>query len=739
MSANFASSLFVRLGLDSSEYTKGLDKAQYQAERFAQQQQVVGTAIGVTLAGAFMAAGRAIVQTVSSTLSLQANLKDLTTQSGMAVGTLDGLRKVGLLSATSVDTIAMASTRLTRALQNQDEDSRGAAQAIKALGLDFKTFKAMGADEQLMAVAKAMSGFRDGTEKSNAAMLLFRQTGPQFLKFLKELAERGVMVSSVTEESAAQSKAYQDNVVLLGLALDDFKQELAVEVFPWLVKITSQLLTAKDAFGSFASGLWSAGSWNPFKPFRENSDLLKEASADVEKYQKQVDDIQANLNANQTLGQLGKNIVGGYTEDAEKIALSRLRDAQRAKAAYLKAQQEDALAAGAGITDRFTQQAPRLSIQNPERGSKAARKSEAQQYLESLQRQLATVEELTAAQRLELEIRKGMEGLTPSIEKQLRLDAAGLDQARERQRIDREWQAAQKSADADRERELKAQADSVESIRSQNAALALEIKLMGASSVERARLEDEKLSDTIATKENTAAALEARMGDEERIALLRLEIKALRDRRDLRKAQVGMEWQAEVDSYAAGIVDAAADDASKSMSESIAQGIMDGFRQGKSFADVFIDELKAQFAKTVLAPIIKPMVETGNNVIGSIMDFILNLPGAAAGGGSGNPTPIEFQGPRAGGGPVSPNSLYRVNELRTEALRVNGEGLLLTGSQGGTIDSAPARAGGGPSIYQTLNIGQGVSRNELASAMVAAKEAAKSEILRSMRTNGAFA
>jgi len=40
-----------------------------------------------------------------------------------------------------------------------------------------------------------------------------------------------------------------------------------------------------------------------------------------------------------------------------------------------------------------------------------------------------------------------------------------------------------------------------------------------------------------------------------------------------------------------------------------------------------------------------------------------------------------------------------------------------------------ARSEAGIVINQTLNVGQGVSRNEVASAMVAAKDAAKAEIL----------
>jgi phage-related minor tail protein len=55
------------------------------------------------------------------------------------------------------------------------------------------------------------------------------------------------------------------------------------------------------------------------------------------------------------------------------------------------------------------------------------------------------------------------------------------------------------------------------------------------------------------------------------------------------------------------------------LTASIADGILGGFRDGRSFADVFLMELKAQFAKTVLSPLIRPTVEAGNDLISQLL------------------------------------------------------------------------------------------------------------------------
>jgi hypothetical protein len=96
----------------------------------------------------------------------------------------------------------------------------------------------------------------------------------------------------------------------------------------------------------------------------------------------------------------------------------------------------------------------------------------------------------------------------------------------------------------------------------------------------------------------------------------------------------------------------AADRGSDQLSESLAEGILLGFRNGGRFADVFLRELQAQFAKTVLAPILRPTVEAGNSLIADILGGIV---GAISGGGitvdtsgQGAPAPPVEGRPRGG-------------------------------------------------------------------------------------------
>ncbi len=90
-------------------------------------------------------------------------------------------------------------------------------------------------------------------------------------------------------------------------------------------------------------------------------------------------------------------------------------------------------------------------------------------------------------------------------------------------------------------------------------------------------------------------------------------------------------------------------------------------------------------------------VAPGNSTSGITSDTIL---------------PNTLRGGRAIGGPVSPGGIYRINEQdRPEVATFGGRDYLLTGGQGGTVRPA---SDAGTSTPVVVNIGQGVTRNEVA-------------------------
>lgn len=926
--ANVLGSAVVRLGLDAAEFTSGMSKAEYQLNQLSLKNIALGSAIGIKLAEGITFAAKALWDLTMGSVDAKAKLQDLSVQTGMTVETLSGLARVGKYSGTSLEEITGASNRMTRALAGASEKTSGAGRALKGLGINFAEFKALAPDEQLVTAAKAMAGFKDGTDKSAAAMLLFGRSGAPFLKFLKELGERGILVTKETTASALAAKEYEDNVVTLGLAMDDFKALLGESMLPTLLEVTQSLIDGKNAFGSWAKAIWEMSTWNPFRPFKDAENDLPAARENLASLRGELEKLQSSnfvLFKDEKIKEKTEEIA-----DAAKMVdylVERRKSSQQTK---------DALKLGVGPTTTKLDSGTEVFERNAaitenatlrgltgQKTLNVAGETEASRYLESLRKQIIATQDLTAAEKVRRTVREGMEGLTPSMTKEILGKAAELDSLRIKEdqkkmvedlvkgqaALAQIEQEASDAAASDWAKRLSDGAEALKQMDKSNAALQEEIMLIGKSATERAAAQAVKITrEEIAPKEQALQNLEGVSGDkaadrrgqlqeeidrlknqiaiilkkadteeardiktnidqmtksnsllEEEISLLgkdaraRAVVNAARIQKEevvpLEKKLAGLEdttgdqadaerkrlqeqivklkaqqalvlkkadvevaqdlkmgnktLQEEIDllgldakaryEYNSILIDtviatkqleAATQDeseagkakrkaleeeigllrekqqlegkkfakqeqvdfktqgesASKAMSESLAEGILDGFRQGSSYADVFIKELKAQFAKTILSPIIQPIVEAGNDFMKELLKGIVSGVGSGGTWGNQSSTSPGGFGPegRASGGAVAANTLYRVNEKRTESLKMNGEQFLLMGNKGGTIDSMPSQGGGGVTVIQNNQFGSNISRNELANAAKAAHAAAKADILRSVRLGGSF-
>jgi hypothetical protein len=714
-----------------------------------------------------------LVEFSEGAIKAAAHLKDLETQTGLTVETLAGFERVGKLSGNSIDEIAGASNRLNRALLTSGEQSNAAARAIQALGLNFDQFKHLEPDQQMLAVAEQMSKFRDSSEKGAAAMLLFGRGGAPFLQFLKELGERGAMTTAVTDEMAVSAKEFEDKLTELGFRTDDLKTRLGANLVPVLVEVVSDLLELQKQTNEWTNVL------NPLTVVLQTVSVLGITVGQT--FLGIGREIGAVAAQAALLAEAGKKDRTWYDwfgtrnvgETANTAAFTAISDAVKADGERAAKAADDAIArimnapgraallsnpaANADVNDRrlaALSANPSLDIPGaPGRGG-ADKTTEAQRYLDSLNKQLETQEKLSASEKAEIEITtlstKAKSGLTDAIAAQIRAQAQDIDNVKTWQEYGKQQaEIIKKTTEAQIEQGkahnavIEAQLKETDNLRQSNVELERQNAAIGLDVKQRAALEQGYLDTAIAAKEYALQWHAVHDVDDQETASLQQQIDLLQQRQQL--LVTGANKQTDLDN------DKTNQKIETSMSDSLANGLLDGFRRGNSFADVFLNELKAQFAKTVLSPMIQPIVAAGNDAIKSGVGGFSSFLGSLFGGGGfsntyGSGFSTNFTGdflPTAGGmsggGPVSAGSLRRVNELRTEGLNLNGQQFLLMGGQGGNIDNNPKVGGGGVQINQTLHVGQGVSRNELANAMILSKEQAKAEILRSQRHGGTFA
>lgn len=220
-------------------------------------ESISGTAtklLGGLLAGLSVAAFAGIVK---GGIDAAAGLHDLSIQTGASVASLQALGRVGAYTETGMDSITGAMGKLAKNMSLADEEGKGAALAVKALGIDFDDFKQLAPDQQMIAVAKAMGGFADGADKSAAATMLFGKEGAKMLPFLADLGEQADQVNAkLTDQQvalrasqAAMADAFGDNLTTLRKNSDGWKKDLSMGLLPALYEASQAVLSMANGAG----------------------------------------------------------------------------------------------------------------------------------------------------------------------------------------------------------------------------------------------------------------------------------------------------------------------------------------------------------------------------------------------------------------------------------------------------------------------------------------------------------
>lgn len=209
----------------------------------------VQTAVaGLVAVGGALSVG-AFASMVKSAADAGESLKDLAAQTGASVEALSAIKGVAKLTDMSIDSVGSAMNKLSKNMATASEDGKGAAQAVKALGLNFEQFKRLSPNEQMMAVAKSMDEFADGGGKAAAAMALYGKEGARMIPFLKDLATVGELHGKVTAEQAEMADNLNDNLLKIRGSGEAWKKAVGFGILPVMSDLSSAWLDAMNGAG----------------------------------------------------------------------------------------------------------------------------------------------------------------------------------------------------------------------------------------------------------------------------------------------------------------------------------------------------------------------------------------------------------------------------------------------------------------------------------------------------------
>lgn len=259
-----------------------------------------------------------------------------------------------------------------------------------------------------------------------------------------------------------------------------------------------------------------------------------------------------------------------------------------------------------------------------------------------------------------------------------------------------------------------------------NQSLREEVEGIGLNALALNALRLTRLDANLAREQENLLAAQGLENNDGEVGQIERRINLLRQERDLKAEGFAKEQRA-----------SEADDnqrRTEALSASISDGLMDGFRNGKGLADIFLNELKAQFAKTVLQPLITPIVSAGNkalsgaggDALGDLFKAAVSLFGGGAGAG-----PVTVQtADQMGTGFAAAFDKYAV-PLASGMDYVPYDNFPARLHKGERVMTAAENAGGGGGtvVNNNYTFGAGVSRAEVMAGMRSATAEAVNQVV----------
>lgn len=433
--ANSLGSLTVRLGLDAAEFVSGLTKSEYEAKKLARTlDRHIGQA--ASLASAAIAtigvAAAASLYAVDKLVKQAGDFQDLAEKTGASAAALASLSVAAKIGGTDVTAVAEASIKLTKNLSKINDESKGAGAALKAIGIPLKEFKQLDPAAQMEKLAKALAGFDEPGK--TAVMEALVRGGAQLLPFLKELGEGVGRVNILTEDQIKLADEYADKQARAKAELNAYAQAMAIQAAPAILVFTDAMTEAVKELLEVDKAATGLAGGSAVQQFAESSArslaVLADGAFAV---------AQSVLLIGRSYG-IAAAIVGAVSRGEFRAAIDLAKEAraegekmkfslglqEKVAAGFAKLGQKSA--GGESLLRKPTINITGLVEDAAGSQGAAKRDSEAQRYLESLQKQLEKTQDLTVVEQVlaDLQARR-IGGVTPALEKEILSTARLID------------------------------------------------------------------------------------------------------------------------------------------------------------------------------------------------------------------------------------------------------------------------------------------------------------------------
>lgn len=341
------------------------------------------------------------------------SLNDSADATGSTIEKLSGLEDVARRNGGTLDLVTTALVKMNQALASAKPDS-GISVALKAIGLDAAKLREQDPSDALLDIAKALAQFENDGNKARLVQELFGKSLREVAPLLGDLAAAGTINAKVTAEQAAEAEKFNKALAALATNASNAGRSLVSDLLPKLNEVFSRVDAAKSVFGGLGAGLLAQ--------LKTGSAGFADAGEGAAFYAAKVRQLE---------GDIGRLKRGGSIFDRlnAESATKDLDDARKLLQFYERVAVQTGKFAGGGrgfVNPGDDAPKPKLPDLTNATGTKPAQ-SEAEKYLESLQKQGEATRELTAYEKVLNDLRANrIEGVGVKVTREQLLYAAQL-------------------------------------------------------------------------------------------------------------------------------------------------------------------------------------------------------------------------------------------------------------------------------------------------------------------------
>ncbi|KAK48371.1 hypothetical protein BG58_33085 [Caballeronia jiangsuensis] len=268
-----AGSLIFELAADVSRLRTDMGKAQAEIKSSLDSIAKSSAGTAVLMGAQFaMEFARGFAEKVGQALENVDAMSKMAQSIGTATENLSALAYAGQLADVSTEDLATAFKKLTGSMLDAKDPASKSAAAFKAIGLSASELWSKDPAEQFKAVAEAISGFKDGSEKAAVAVEIFGKNGAKLIPLLnagaegldeatKEAERLGLIVST---ETGLAIENLNDDMTRLGKVGEGAAVTIAGRLAPALDTFAKSAVEASttselwqdtlESIGAFLSG-----------------------------------------------------------------------------------------------------------------------------------------------------------------------------------------------------------------------------------------------------------------------------------------------------------------------------------------------------------------------------------------------------------------------------------------------------------------------------------------------------